>query len=83
MVTTPLIAMLRAAGRFLREVRRSTALREYDLGEEAVLWDFRKEGTLGDWDCICDRDVRGLSQATFDHNGKGCVAIIMQWPQDL
>ena len=65
--------MLRAVRKYLSEVRRATALRSYDLREELLLWDFRKAGTLKQWDCICDQDVKGYSQVALEPNGKGHV----------
>ena len=63
--------MLRAARRYVREVRKATSLRSYDVREELVLWDFRQPDALRDWDCICDRDIGGYSSASLEPNGKG------------
>ena len=57
--------------KYLREVNRVTKPRSYELGEELLLWDFRKGETLAQWDCISDRDVKGNSFASFQPNGKG------------
>ena len=66
--------MLRAARKYLREVNRLTKPRSYELGEELLLWDFRKGETLAQWNCISDRDVKGKSFASFQPNGKGVVS---------
>jgi len=65
--------MLRAARKYIREVSRLTKPRSYELGEELLLWDFRKGETLAQWDCISDREVKGNSFASFQPNGKGRV----------
>jgi len=67
------IMMLQAARHYLREVKRLTQPRSYDLAEELLLWDFRRAGTLEQWDCISDRDVKGNSIARLEYNGKGGV----------
>ena len=63
--------LLRTARKYLAEIKRATSLRSYDLREELVLWDFRKEETMQHWDCICDRDVKGNSTAALEPNGRG------------
>ena len=65
--------LVRAASRYLGEVRRATALksRAHDLREELVLWDFRDRETLQQWVCLCDEDVHGYSRAQLELNGKG------------
>lgn len=68
--------MLQAARHYLREVKRLTQPRSYDLAEELLLWDFRRAGTLEQWDCISDRDVKGNSIARLEYNGKGGVGVI-------
>ena len=63
--------MLRSARRFVREVRKATALQSYDVREVLVLWDFRQNDSLREWSCICDRDIGGHSVASLDPDGKG------------
>ena len=65
------IAMLRLARRFVREARKATSLRSYDVREELVLWDFRRPETLREWNCISDRDMGGHSAAYLEPNGRG------------
>ena len=64
-------AARQALFKYLSEVKRATTPRPYDFGEELMLWDFTKDGTLTQWDCICDEDVRGHSTAALEQNGKG------------
>lgn len=65
--------MFRAVSKFLTEVRGATSNKVYDVTKEAVLWDFRKEGAVEQWDCITDKDVHGFSQASLEPNGKGML----------
>lgn len=65
--------MLRAARRFIEEVRRASTPRAYDYREQLVLWDFRSEGSLQQWDCLCDGDEKGFSRAVLEPNGKGSL----------
>ena len=69
--------VLRAGRRFVEEVRRATALRSYQLAEEAMLWDFREPGALAGWECISDRELGGRSRATLEHNKKGMLQKFM------
>lgn len=66
--------MFQAAGRavrkFLVDVQKATTPRDFYL-EELVLWDFTKEESLSNWDCISDKDIEGLSAAKLEPNGKG------------
>ena len=68
--------MLRAARRFIAEVRRASTPRAYDHREQLVLWDFRREGALQQWACLCDRDVKGFSRAVLEPNGKGSATAL-------
>ena len=63
--------MLRAARRFITEAKRASTPRKYDYREELVLWDFRREGVLQEWSCLCDSDIKGHSRAVLEPNGKG------------
>ena len=63
--------MLRAARRFVREVREATSQRTYDVRGEKVLWDFRQADCLREWSCISDKDIGGYSSVSLEPNGKG------------
>ena len=47
-----------------------------DYRHELTLFDFTKEETIENWDCLSDTDVEGRSTATFKPNGKGMRQII-------
>ena len=47
-----------------------------DYRHELMLFDFTKERTLENWDCLSDTDVDGRSIATFKPNGKGIRQIM-------
>ena len=49
----------------------ATKPRLVDYRHELMLFDFTKEETIKNWDCLSDTDVEGLSSATFKLNGKG------------
>ena len=48
-----------------------------DYRHELMLFDFTKEETVAQWDCVSDTDVEGLSTATFKPNGKGMCLIVL------
>ena len=64
--------MLRSVLRYWAGVKSATTPRSVDYGEELTIWDFRKRDAVQHWRCICDNDVKGLSRANFETNGKGC-----------
>lgn len=56
--------------RYVREVKE---VGEAKLGphKELMLWDFTKEETLKQWDCISDADIDGQSWAVLERNKRG------------
>lgn len=74
--------MIRAVQRYVKEVKRATTPRGIEFTEKLLLWDFKKEETLHEWSCTSDEEVKGLSKATFEPNGKGdplCLIAITAW----
>ena len=71
MITWGLPEMIRAVQKYLKEVKRATTPRGIEHTEKLLLWDFTKEETLRQWSCTCDEEVKGLSRARFEPNGKG------------
>ena len=63
--------MFRALSRYWAGVKKATAPRTIDYGEELMLWDFRNEATIKQWSCISDEEIDGHSRAVFQSNKKG------------
>ncbi len=61
----------KAFGRYLGGIKKATAPYGFDYRKELMLWNFTDEDTLKKWDCICDDEVGGKSNAQFEPNGKG------------
>ena len=57
------------ASRYVRDVK--SVREKLDPYKELMLFDFTKEDTLKQWDCISDADIDGHSWAVLEQNKRG------------